>query len=272
MKELIQTIKQFFTTNVLDACVKIAVALVILVIGLWLVKALMKRFKKGKLISKVNPAARGFFCSALDVVLKGVVIISACTYVGIPMASVVAVLGSAGVAIGLALQGGLSNIAGGVMLIVTRPFEIGDFVTVAGQDGTVEAVGIYYTTLVTPDNKKVVIPNGSVTSSAIVNYSSNGTRRLDFDFGVDYSSDIDTVKKILMDIANSNSLVMKDPAPVVYLTEHADSAIKFALRVWVKGEDYWTVKFDTMEKVKHEFDKAGISIPFPQLDVHVNNK
>ncbi len=272
MKELIQTIKQFLTTSVMDVCVKIAVALVILVVGLWIVKAVMKRFKKGKLINKVNPAARGFFCSALDVVLKGVVIISACTYVGIPMASVVAVLGSAGVAIGLALQGGLSNIAGGVMLIVTRPFEIGDFVTVAGQDGTVEAVGIYYTTLVTPDNKKVVIPNGSVTSSAIVNYSSNGTRRLDFDFSVDYSSDIDTVKKILMDVAKSNSLVMKDPAPVVYLTEHADSAIKFALRVWVKGDDYWTVKFDTMEKVKHEFDKAGISIPFPQLDVHVNNK
>ncbi len=270
MEDLIMSIKSLFATNVMSVCTKIVVAVLILVIGMWIVKVVMKRFKKGKLIAKVNPAARGFFCSALDVVLKGVVLISACTYVGIPMASVVAVLGSAGVAIGLALQGGLSNIAGGVMLIVTRPFEIGDYVEVAGVDGTVKAIGIYYTILDTVDNKKTVIPNGSVTSSPIINYTTNGTRRLDLEFGVAYNADIDLVKKTLLDIATDHALVLKDPAPSVFMTEHADSAVKFCLRVWVNGADYWTVKADCTEGAKRAFDREGIEIPFPQLDVHLD--
>lgn len=270
MEGFFETVKNFFATNFVTACTKIVIAAVILVVGIWIVGIVMKRFKKGKLIAKVNPAARGFLCSALDVILKGVVIISACTYIGIPMASVVAVLGSAGVAIGLALQGGLSNIAGGVMLIITRPFEIGDYVAVGGEEGTVQAVGIYYTTIITVDNKKTVIPNGNVTSSAIVNYTTNGTRRIDFDFGVSYTEDIDHVRKVLLETAAANGLVMKEPAPEVFVTDHADSAVRFCLRVWVKGDDYWTVKFGVTEAVKKAFDRENISIPFPQLDVHLD--
>ncbi len=268
MEDLIFTLKKFFAEFVLNFGAKIAVAILILVLGLWIAKVITKKFKNGKLIAKVNPAVRGFFCSVIDVLLKGIVIISACTYVGIPMASFVAILGSAGVAIGLALQGGLSNIAGGVMLIITRPFEIGDYVAVAGVEGTVKAIGIYYTTLFTYDNKKTVIPNGSVTSSPIINYSTNGTRRLDLEFGVSYNSDIDLVKKTLLEVATKNELVLKDPAPSVFMTEHADSAVKYCLRVWVNGEDYWTVKAENTENAKRALDKAGIEIPFPQLDVH----
>ncbi|MBE6563189.1 MAG: mechanosensitive ion channel [Ruminococcaceae bacterium] len=270
MENILITIKSFLATGFVSICSKILVTALILIVGLWIVKVVMKKFKKGKLIAKVNPAARGFFCSALDVVLKGVIIISACTYVGIPMASVVAVLGSAGVAIGLALQGGLSNIAGGVMLIVTRPFDIGDYVEVAGVGGTVKAIGIYYTTLDTPDNKKTIIPNGSVTSSPIINYTTNGTRRLDLEFGVAYNADIDLVKKTLLEVATKHELVFKDPAPEVFMTEHADSAVKFCLRVWMNGADYWTVKADCTEGAKRAFDREGIEIPFPQLDVHLD--
>lgn len=265
-----ERIEAFFNENVVGACTRIAIAILILVIGLWLVKLLMKGLSKSKLFSKIEPSARGFITSAIGIVLRALVIITVANELGVPMASVVAVIGSAGVAVGLALQGGLSNIAGGIMILITRPFTVGDFVTAGGNSGTVETISIYYTTLVTPDNKKIVIPNGQITSATVTNFSAKETRRLDLDFTVAYSSDIDKVKKVLSAVAMSDERVLKEPEFAVLLTAYEDSAIKFTLRMWVNSADFWGVTFDTNEKVKKAFDMAGIEIPFPQLDVHLD--
>ena len=271
MENILITIKSFLATGFVSICSKILVTALILIVGLWIVKVVMKKFKKGKLIAKVNPAARGFFCSALDVVLKGVIIISACTYVGIPMASVVAVLGSAGVAIGLALQGSLSNLAGGLMILFFKPFKIGDFIEASGESGTVVEISVVYTELLTPDNKRITVPNGTLTNSVIKNYSAEDTRRVDFTFNVAYDSNDETVKKLISEIIQAHPLSLAEPAPVVRLSAHADSSLTYSARVWCKNADYWTVYFDIMEAVKASFDKNGINIPFQQMDIHIKN-
>jgi small conductance mechanosensitive channel len=188
--------------------------------------------------------------------------------IGVPAASLVAVIGSAGLAMGLAVQGGLTNIAGGIIILCFKPFEIGDFVETSSYSGTVVDIGLIYTTINTPDNKRVVIPNGTVSNASVVDYSAYETRRLDLELSVAYDSDIDMVKETLLSLANAHELVLKDPAPFVRLGTHGDSALIFKLRVWVKSADYWTVNFDLLEASKKVFDKRGIEIPFPQLDVH----
>lgn len=265
-----EQIKTFLSDNIVGGCIKIVLAIVILAVGMWLVNIIMKGLKKGKLLSHVDPSARGFILSAVSVSLRVLVVITAAANLGVPMASVVAVIGSAGVAVGLALQGGLSNIAGGIMILITRPFKVGDFIMTGDNSGTVESISIYYTTLVTSDNKKTVIPNGTITSSVVTNYSAMKTRRADFDFTVSYSSDIDKVKKTLNGIVASDERILKDPSPQVVLSALEDSAVKFTVRVWVNSSDYWSVYYDIVEKVKKRFDEEKIEIPFPQLDVHVD--
>lgn len=265
-----EQIKAFFNDNVVSACIRLVVAGLIIVVGLWLVKLIMKGLSKSRLFAKVDPSARGFITSAVGIVLRILVIITAAANLGVPMASVVAVIGSAGVAVGLALQGGLSNIAGGIMILINRPFAVGDFITAGDSSGTVEGISIYYTTIITPDNKKIVIPNGSITSATVTNYSAKETRRVDLDFTVAYTSDIDAVKKVLRDVASGDARILKEPECAVFLSAHEDSALKFTLRAWVKTDDYWGVYFDTVENVKKAFDKEGIEIPFPQLDVHLD--
>jgi small conductance mechanosensitive channel len=198
------------------------------------------------------------------------VVIAALSQLGIDTTSLVALLGAAGLAIGLSLQSSLANFAAGVMLIVFRPFTKGDFVEVAGTSGSVDNISIFTTTLTTPDNKEVIVPNGSVIGNNIVNYSARPTRRVDMVFGIGYGDDIKKAKELLEQIVAADTRVLAEPAPVVALGELADSSVNFLVRPWVNAEDYWSVLWDTTETVKLKFDEAGISIPYPQMDVHLD--
>jgi len=211
-----------------------------------------------------------FICSILRWVLLLFVIIAALSQLGIDTTSLVALLGAAGLAIGLSLQSSLANFAAGVMIIVFRPFTKGHFVEIAGTSGTVDSISIFTTTLTSPDNKEVIVPNGSVMSSNITNYSARDTRRVDMVFGISYDDDLKKAKQILEEIMAADGRVLSDPAPTVALSELADSSVNFVVRPWVNAPDYWSVLFDTNEAVKLRFDAEGISIPYPQMDVHVD--
>jgi len=210
-----------------------------------------------------------FVSSLVKIALMTFVIIMTLGALGVQTLSIVAVLGAAGLAIGLALQGSLSNFAAGVMLIIFRPFKVGDYVDAGGTAGTVVTVHIFHTELKTPDNRMVVVPNGSITSGTITNFSAHETRRIDFVFGIGYNDDIRKAKEVLERIIREDSRILRDPEPVVKVLELADSSVNFAVRPWVNTADYWNVYFDITEKVKTTFDAEGISIPFPQTDVHL---
>ncbi len=249
---------------------RLLAALVVLFVGTKLIKLVMRRISKSKQLAKLQKTAQNITTHAVKIALYALLIITVCSIMEIPMASIVGIVTSCALAIGLALQGSLANLAGGFMILLFKPFEVDDYIDNGSYSGTVVDIGVFYTTLKTPDNKKVVIPNGALSNGSIVNFSTHDTRRVDFSFGVAYASDIDLVRKVLLSVAESNDLVLKDPAPVVYLLEQADSALIFSLRVWVNKNDYWSVFFDINERAKKEFDKSGIEIPFPQLDVHLD--
>lgn len=204
--------------------------------------------------------------------LKVVVIVCFIGFVGIDTSGFTALIASLGVGVGLAVNGALSNLAGGVLLILTRPFRIDDYIEAQEFSGTVLDIHITYTKLLTPDNKTIFIPNGSISTGTIVNYSMNDTRRVDLLFSISYSTNFDEVKKIITEICTSHELILKEPPPFVKISEHSSSSIVVTTRVWVKTEDYWTVKFDLLESVKREFDKNGIQIPYNQIDVHLKNE
>jgi len=251
---------------------EIILALIVLIVGLKLIKFVLKTIKIGLEKSTIDKSLYSFLMSVTKITLNVVLVITIASMLGVEMTSFIAILGSAGLAIGLALQGSLSNLAGGVLILFLRPFKAGDFIEVAGHSGTVEDVQLFYTILNTPDNKRIFIPNGELANSSAVNYSAHATRRVDFTFGVGYEDDILKVKKVLQKVAQNNQLVLKDPLPQVFLAEHGDSCVNFSLRLWCKTENYWNVYFDIMETVKLEFDKEGINIPYPQMDVHLINK
>lgn len=244
-------------------------AILVLIIGRCLIKWVVKLITKGKFAQKTDKTVvtvmSHFITAALYIVLVVIII----GILGIPTASVITVIASAGVAIGLALQGALSNIAGGIMILVLRPFRVGDFVEVAGNSGTVTDVGIFYTVLTTGDNKVVTIPNGTVMGDNIVNYSVKDTRRVDFVFSVAYGTDVEKVKSILLEEANKHALVLKDPAPFARLSKQNASSLDFTMRVWVESKNYWTVNFDLLETLNNRFAAEGIEIPFNQLDVNI---
>ena len=226
---------------------------------------------RGKVLRKreVDETLIKFSVSLVKVALITFVIISAASQVGIQTASFVAVIGAAGLAIGFALQGSLSNLAAGVMLIIFKPVKVGDFIEGGGATGSVESVGIFVTTLNTPDNKVVFIPNSTLTGGNITNYSAKDTRRVDMVFGVGYSDDIDKAKNVIQSVLNNDSRILKEPAPQVVVSELGDSSVNFNVRPWVNKTDYWGVYFDTTEQIKKKFDEQNISIPFPQRDVHL---
>ncbi len=197
------------------------------------------------------------------------IIIAAMGQLGTETASLVAISAAAGLAIGLALQGSLANFASGVMLIIFRPLKVGDFVEAGGATGTVREIGIFTSILSSPDNKKIYVPNANLTGAKIINYSAFGTRRIDLVAGVSYGDSLDLVKATLEQILAEDDRILTDPAPTIAVLELADSSVNFAVRPWVKEEDYWDVRFDTQEKIKQRFDEKGISIPFPQQDVHL---
>jgi small conductance mechanosensitive channel len=248
---------------------KILAAIVIFIIGRWVAKFLKNTSVKLMTRSKVDPTLVTFLGHVTYIALLTFVILAALGQLGIQTTSFIAVIGAAGLAIGLALQGSLSNFAAGVLMIIFRPFKVDDLIEGAGVLGTVEEIQIFTTQLKTPDNKTVIIPNAKLTSDNIINYTVKPTRRVDLVFGVSYTDDIDKVKGVISDVLSQDSRILKDPPPTIGLLEMADSSVNFAVRPWVKPDDYWGVYFDINEKMKKRFDAEDISIPFPQRDLHV---
>ena len=204
--------------------------------------------------------------------IKIILILMVMNYVGIETTGLAAVIGAAGIGIGLAVQGSLSNLAGGVVILFIRPFNVGDYIDAAGLSGTVEKIGMFYTTLLSIDNKVELIPNGTLANGNIVNYTSKPERRVDLTFSVAYEEDVYKVKNILTNIVNNNELIMKNPEPFVGLSEHGESSINFVVRAWCKTEDYWDIYFDLLEKVKVKFDEENVVIPYPQMDVRIRER
>ncbi|MEJ2194355.1 MAG: mechanosensitive ion channel [Ignavibacteriaceae bacterium] len=244
-------------------------ALATLVIGIWIAKWLTRIANKVLNKRNVDPTLTKFAVSVVRIALITIVIISAISQVGIETTSFVAIIGAAGLAVGFALQGSLSNFASGVMLIIFKPLKVGDFIEGGGAMGSVETVGMFVTNLTTPDNKVVYIPNSALTGGNIVNYSAKDTRRVDMVFGIGYSDDIDKAKAVIKSLLDADSRILKDPAPQIVVSELADSSVNFKVRPWVNSADYWGVYFDLTERVKKNFDEQNISIPFPQRDVHM---
>ena len=244
-------------------------AVVVLIVGRLVAKVLTNFVKKIMDKKEVDPTIVSFVVNMTNVALMVFVVLAALGQLGIQTTSFIAVIGAAGLAIGLALQGSLSNFAAGFLMIIFRPFKVGDFIEGAGVAGTVESIQIFTTQLKSPDNKTVIIPNAKLTADNITNYTIKGTRRVDMVFGIGYGDDIDKAKNIMTDIFEKDERILKDPATKIAVVELADSSVNFVVRPWVKGDDYWDVYFDTTENVKKSFDAEGISIPFPQRDVHV---
>jgi small conductance mechanosensitive channel len=265
MEEYISASKQLLFEYV----PKIITALLILIIGLFLIKLIIKSSKKIMQTRGVDVTLQKFLSNFLGWTLKILLFITVISQLGVATTSFAAIIGAAGLAIGLALQGSLGNFAGGVLIMIFRPIKIGDFIEAQGESGTVKEIAIFTTKLNTPDNKEIIIPNGALSNGNIVNYSTEATRRVDFTFGVGYDSDIKKTKEILFGIINAHPLVLKEPATAVNLSELGDSSINFFTRCWVKKEDYWTVKFDVIEQTKEALDTAGIEIPYPHR-VNIN--
>ncbi|MEA3404797.1 MAG: mechanosensitive ion channel [Pseudomonadota bacterium] len=253
--------------------IKVAMALVIFVVGKWVVKIVVNLVKKllGRSQS-MDEMLINFVASIVNAVLLLFVIIAALDQLGVDTTSLIALIGAAGLAIGLALQGSMQNFAAGVMILVFKPFKAGDFVEAGGVSGVVEMVNIFSTTMRTGDNKEIIVPNGGIYSGPITNFSARDTRRVDMVFGIGYDDDFRQAKAILEKLVAEDDRILKDPAPTVGLSELGDSSVNFVVRPWVNSADYWAVMWDMNEKVKTEFDAAGISIPYPQMDVHLHKQ
>ena len=260
------------TVWVTQYSVKLVAAILIIIIGRWISRRISRLL--GRLLEKnnVDVTLVRFAENLTYYALIVVVLIAAVGQLGINTTSFLTIVGAAGLAIGLALKDSLSNFAAGVMLILFRPFRVGDFVEAGGVTGTVQGITMFNTILNTPDNQQVIIPNGIITSNVITNVTANDTRRVDLVIGISYSDDIAKAKKIVSDLLQKEKRVLLDPAPVIAVSELADSCVNLVVRPWVKTGDYWTVRFDLTEEIKNSFDEAGISIPFPQQDVHLFNE
>lgn len=245
-------------------------ALLIFFIGKWLANLLTKGFKKVLKKAKVEKILIDFLAGIVKTVLFIFVVIAALSELGVQTTSMIALIGAAGLAVGLALKDSLQNFASGVMLIIFRPFKTGDYVDAGGASGTVEKIAIFSTTMKTPDNKEIIIPNGNIYGDKIVNYSARPTRRVDMVFGIGYDDDLKKAKTILMQLMDEDPRILKDPAPVVAVSELADSSVNFIVRPWVNAADYWALYWDMHERVKLKFDEEGISIPYPQMDLHMD--
>jgi small conductance mechanosensitive channel len=249
--------------------IKVLAAIVIFFVGRWVAKAISNLIRRMMRKGDLDQTIRRFVANMAYIVLMIFVVLAALSQLGIQTTSFIAILGAAGLAIGLALQGSLSNFAAGFLMIIFRPIRVGDFIEGAGTAGTVEEIAIFTTTLVTPDNKTVIIPNSSLTGDNILNWTLKGTRRVDMVMGIGYDDDIDKARQIMKDVMAEDDRIMKDPAPQIAVVELADSSVNFVVRPWAKASDYWGVYMTTTEKIKKAFDANGISIPYPQRDVHV---
>ncbi|TCK09569.1 mechanosensitive ion channel family protein [Marinobacterium mangrovicola] len=262
--------ESFWDLYVVPWALNIAFALAIFFVGRWIAKRLVNLSGRLMRRAKLDEMLINFISSIISVLLLLFIIVAALGQLGVDTTSLIALVGAAGLAVGLALQDSLKNFAAGVLLILFRPFREGDFVEVAGIAGICEHIAIFNTVMRTGDNREVIIPNGSIYSGVITNYSARDTRRVDMVFGISYDDDLRKAKDILMDIVTSDERVLADPAPVVVVAALADSSVNFNVRPWVKTADYWAVLWDVTEQVKLRFDEAGITIPYPQVQVHTN--
>jgi small conductance mechanosensitive channel len=263
---LINTLSGFVT----EYGLRLLGALIVLVIGLWIVKLLVRSSQRLMDKSKLDVSLTTFLKSMIDILLKVLLIISVMGMMGIQMTSFIAILGAAGLAVGMALSGTLQNFAGGVMILIFKPFKVGDFINAQGYSGVVKEIRIFVTVLTTPDNKTIFIPNGPLSNGSLTNFSTQPNRRVDWTFGIAYGDDYDKAKAMLLDMMKEDKRILTDPEPFVALGELADSSVNLTVRAWVKAADYWGVYFDMNEKFYKNADQFGLSIPFPQMDVHLD--
>jgi small conductance mechanosensitive channel len=254
-----------------DYGLRIVGAIIILVVGYWLAQFISKLVGKAMTKAKVEATLTSFVQHLCQIALLVFVVIAALNKVGVKTDSFVVVVGAAGLAIGFALQGSLSNFAAGIMLIIFKPFKVGDFIEAAGKMGTVKEIQIFNTVLNSPDNVRVIIPNGQVTGGNIMNFTVNGTRRIDLVVGVSYEDDLKKTQEVIKQVIAGDGRILKEPAYTVAVSELGDSSVNFVVRPWVNAADYWSVRFDLIEKIKLALDKNGITIPFPQRDIHVKD-
>ncbi len=269
MEWLLEQLKAY----AMSAGLRLVAAVIVAIVGFKLVSLLVKKLKKKNALSKADPSAAGFVASFISIGLKIVVIISVIAILGVPMSSVVALVASAGVAIGLAVQGALSNLVGGIMILLFRPFSVGNYIEAEGAAGTVRAITVFYTILVTPDNKVVTVPNGTLTNSVVTNYSAEDVRRVDVNVTVDYDSDIESVKNTLLGVASTCDKILDEPSsPVAVMLDCTERGIQYSLRVWCNNSDYWDVRFALLEGVRNELKNADMDIPYPQMEVRIKNE
>ena len=265
MEEIVLKVKELLALYGLN----VVAAIIILILGRWAAKLIRHIMSNVLTRRKVEETLVSFLCNLTYAFLLAVVVIAAVQKLGFQTTSLVAVIGAAGLAIGFALQGSLANFAAGVMIIIFRPFNVGDYVDAGGVQGIVEDIDIFVTRIKTVDNKQAIVPNSKITGDNVVNYSAKDTRRIDLVVGVSYGDDIDKVKSVIKTVLAEDSRILADPEPTIALLQLGDSSVNFAVRPWVKTADYWAVYFDTLENLKKRFDEEGICIPFPQRDVHL---
>lgn len=259
-------------TMMLEYLPKMISALAILFIGIWVIRMIKGFVTKMMHKREMEPTLANFLGDILNWTLRILLFITVISQLGVQSTSFVAILGAAGLAIGLSLQGSLANFAGGVLIIMFKPFKVGDFIEAQGESGTVIEIQIFITKLATINNQIIYIPNGSLSNGNITNYSQSDFRRADLTIGISYGSDIKKAKEIALEIMNNHPLVMENPAPVVWVKELAESSIDLAVRPWAKNEDFWEMRSDILEQVKNAYDQNDIEIPFPQRDIHIKNQ
>ena len=245
-------------------------AILVLIVGLWIIKAINKGVSRLLEKKDWDPSLEPFIRTLVSILLKIMLVISVMGMVGIQMTSFIAILGAAGLAVGMALSGTLQNFAGGVMILAFKPFKVGDFIEAQGYMGTVFEIQIFNTVLKTPDNKVIYIPNGGLSTGSVTNFSQEPTRRVDWSFGIAYGDNVEKARKVLRSLIDADSRILKDPEVFIGLGELADSSVNLTVRVWVNAEDFWAVFFEMNENVYKVFEKEGLSIPFPQMDIHLD--
>ena len=267
----IDAIMKTLTPIIVEYGVKLIGAIIFWIVGAYIIKFIIRLIEKALDKRNTDKSLKPFLLSISKKLLYVALIISIMSMVGIEMTSFIAILGAVGLAVGMALSGTLQNFAGGVMILLFKPFKVGDLIEAQGYLGIVDEIQIFNTILKTPDNKTVIIPNGGLSTSSMVNYSTEDNRRVDLSIGIAYGDDVEKARKILNKIAEEDNRILKDPAPFIGLSELGDSSVNLTYRVWVNGDNYWPVFFELQEKVYNEFNKNGINIPFPQMDVHLIN-
>lgn len=268
--EMDQLIQEAITMG-MEAGKSILLAVVIAVLGRYAIKFINRVVARMLERRNVEPTVQTFLKSFVNILLIILLIITVIGTLGVNTTSLAALLASAGLAVGMALSGNMQNLAGGLILLFFKPYKVGDFIEAQGVSGTVKAIQIFHTILTTPDNKVLFIPNGPLSSGNVVNYSQNGTRRVDFTISVEYGTDVEKVKQVTLELLQSDSRILQEPAPFIAVSALADSSVNFTLRVWVNVADYWSVYFDTNERIYGEYNKQGIKFPFPQLQIHQGN-